>query len=205
MKNFVGGTRAQLCPRLNRNTREAASVDTHGEKDKIVTVLPANRFCASPSTSLLLTVVVYTRSYTQSIDISVFFLSNRSIHEPWVNTRTQGDQDRHRGIETEIGIGSQPYLSRNLIISREGEGILSRVQKVTLQHWKIYRKIAGGREVQTNSAEKLIERDRGNSVLGREASRVVFRARESFTLAGTVCASTWSGYTFELYGNIFPR
>lgn len=73
MKNFVGGTRAQLCPRLNRNTREAASVDTHGEKDKIVTVLPANRLCASPSTSLLLTVVVYTRSYTQSIDISVFF------------------------------------------------------------------------------------------------------------------------------------
>lgn len=61
---------------------------------------------------------------------------------------------------------------------------------MTLQHWKIYRKIAGGREVQTNSAEKLIERDRGDSVLGREASTVVFRARESFTLAGTVCAST---------------
>lgn len=42
-------------------TRRAASVDTHGEKDKIATVLPANRrFCASSSTSLLLTVVVYT-------------------------------------------------------------------------------------------------------------------------------------------------
>lgn len=41
---------------------------------------------------------------------------------------------------------------------------------MTLQHWKIYRKIAGGREVQTNSAEKLIERDRGDPVLPREAS-----------------------------------
>lgn len=94
MKNFVRKsctrTRAQLCPRLNRNTREEASVDTHGEKDKIVTVLPANRFCASPSTSLLLTVVVYTRSYAQSIDISVFFLfffSNRSTLESWRKTK----------------------------------------------------------------------------------------------------------------------
>lgn len=66
---------------------------------------------------------------------------------------------------------------------------------MTLQHWKIYRKIAGGREVQTNSTEKLIERDRGDTLYwGEKPSTAVFRARESFTLAGTVCASTWSGY-----------
>lgn len=82
----------------------------------------------------------------------------------------KGGSVGNRGIEAEISIGSRPYLNRNLIISRQSEGILSRVQKVTLQHWKIYRKIAGGREVQTNSAEKLIERDRGDPVLPREAS-----------------------------------
>lgn len=136
MKNFVRKsctrTRAQLCPRLNRNTREEASVDTHGEKDKIVTVLPANRFCASPSTSLLLTVVVYTRSYAQSIDISVFFLFFFRIDRPsnrgekrkgWISRQPRnrgGNRDRIAALPKP----KSHYLEaerRNFIASAESD------------------------------------------------------------------------------------
>lgn len=58
---------------------------------------------------------------------------------------------------------------------------------MTLQHWKIYRKIAGGREVQTNSAEKLIERDRGLCIGPRSKHGRLSRARIFYFGRHSVC------------------
>lgn len=149
-----------------------------GEKDKIVTVLPANRV------AVYVTVANCSCVHTFVYTIDRYFCSARLLsledkipetvvtpgNEGWIGGRQQRRKSR---------FGS-PKLTEISLISRRGEGILSR--KVTVQHWKIYRKIAGGREVQTNSAEKLIERDRGESVLVREA-----RARPCLSRARIFC------------------